>query len=87
MRAEPEKRPIHPTFGLKVRWWREERGLGVNALAELAGVSPSLISAYERQTTNPGYESACKVARVLGIHVSMLWDHSPGPDRPPKRRG
>ena len=78
-----EKGPMHPTFGLKVKWWREDRGLKGAELARRARVSPSLISAYENQFTNPRYVSACKVAKALRIHVSALWDHTPAPDNPP----
>lgn len=82
-KARRDKGPIHPTFGDKVRWWREERRLSVNELARRAGVSASLVSAYERLQTNPRYVTACKLAATLHVHVSWLWDHTPPPDRLP----
>ena len=75
--------PIHPYFGASVRWWRLERGLSVRGLTGEAGMSPSLVSAYERHLTNPKYDKACKLAKTLGVPVSYLWDHDPPPDRPP----
>jgi len=84
-RARKAQGPIHPTFGEKVRYWREDRGFGVNELADAAGISHSLVSAWEHGKTNPGYANACKVAEVLRIHVSALWDHSPAPNAQPSR--
>ena len=71
--------PLHPYFGWNVRWFRKMRGLGVNELAEKACVSASLVSAYERRTTNPKYDKAVKLAEVLEIPVEYLWDHRPPP--------
>jgi len=75
--------PIHPTFGPKLRFYREQAKLGVNELGRKVGCSGSLISGYEKRRVNPSYKFALKVASVLGLHVSVLWDHT----QPPLMRG
>ena len=71
-------------MGANLRYWREARGLGVNALGSLAGVAPSMISALELGGTNATYGTMMKLARALGVGVEYLWDHHP-PPAPPVR--
>jgi transcriptional regulator with XRE-family HTH domain len=73
----------HPYFGPKLKWYRDQRQLTQRALAKQAGVSWSLISAYERCEANPQYPTTSRIAEALGIHVSTLWDHTPPPTDPP----
>lgn len=70
---------IHPTFGAKLRWWRESRGLSQQGLADAAKVSKSLIEAYEKSKSNLGYQRTCWIAEALDIPVPYLWDHDPPP--------
>jgi len=82
---------LHPYFGAKLRFWRCIRGFGSKDLGRRAGISESLVSHYESGKTNPSYETAYKLADVLGIPVEYLWDHQPPPkfevEEPPRRRG
>mgnify|MGYP000854687116 CR=1 FL=1 len=73
------QKPIHPTFGEKLKWIREMRGMKPPELAAKSGLSREAVYAYERGQSNVTYANACKMAQVLGIHVSFLWDHFPAP--------
>ena len=77
-RGKPSGRK-HPTFGQKVRWWRESRGYTVNELSRRANVAASLVSAYELGKQNPTYERACLLADALEVYVGYIWDHGPTP--------
>jgi len=70
---------VHPYFGAKLRFWRCIRGFGSKELGRRAGISESLVSHYENGKTNPSYETACKLAQVLGLPIEYLWDHQPPP--------
>ena len=86
---EEGKGPYHPTLGLNLRFWRKQRGLTGPKLAKLAGISKGFLSEVENGKTHLGYPNACKIAALLGVHVSFIWDHRDPPsaefDRPPGR--
>lgn len=58
--------------GARVRWHREQTGKSLRAVAEEAGVSPCLISRWERGVGDPGLSRAAAVARVLGVSLDEL---------------
>ncbi len=58
--------------GARVRWHREQTGKSLRAVAEQAGVSPCLISRWERGVGDPGLSRAAAVARVLGVSLDEL---------------
>jgi len=52
---------------------RKNRCLGINELGRLTGLSPSYISALEREVkTNPSMETMEKIAEALNVTVSYL---------------
>ncbi|EKV30830.1 hypothetical protein C882_4167 [Caenispirillum salinarum AK4] len=53
--------------------WREEQGLTQRALAERAGVAPSMIHAVEKGTKSPSLETARRIAEALGIGLDDLF--------------
>lgn len=71
--------PKHPAFGAKLKWIREVRGISAMDLAERSGFSPRTIHNWEAGD-NVTYPNCCRIAAVLGVHVSFLWDHFPPPD-------
>jgi len=86
--SDPVSKPIHPTFGAKVRWWRRERGLTLEELAARARISREIITAYETGRSNPSYDFTCRLAIELEVPTEYLWDHMPAPGReaPARRR-
>ena len=59
-------------LGGRVREFRRERGLTLEALAERSGVSRAMISKVERGEKNPTLIVAAKVAEGLGVSLSQL---------------
>src|SRR5829696_4455560 len=59
-------------LGGRVREFRRERGLTLEALAERSGVSRAMISKVERGEKNPTLIVAAKVAEGLGVSLTHL---------------
>lgn len=63
--------------GARVRQRREQLGHSVNALAKAVGVSPSLLSRWERGVGDPSLSHAVAIARVLGLSLDALVREDP----------
>ena len=78
---------------LSVRWARTDAGLSQKALAELAGVSQQQIAKLENPDENPTVGTLEKVAKALGLQLSLALDqpipaesvHGPRPALSKKR--
>lgn len=57
----------------RMRKTREEKGYSQKKLAELAGVSPGSMSAYELGNKKPPVDVAARIAAVLGVSVDWLF--------------
>ncbi|KNZ69144.1 transcriptional regulator, XRE family [Thermincola ferriacetica] len=64
------------SLGSKIREFRKERGLTVTQLAEKLGVSPSYLSAVERDIKKPSVIMVKKISSLLNISVSYLMTNS-----------
>lgn len=53
--------------------WREEQGLTQRALAEKAGIAPSMINAIEKGTKSPSLDTARRIATALGLGLDDLF--------------
>lgn len=60
------------TIGQKIKKLRESKGLSQKALGELAGISDSIISAYEKDKKKPGRDTVIKLAATLNVDVNYL---------------
>ncbi|MFD7030019.1 helix-turn-helix domain-containing protein [Streptomyces sp. NPDC059917] len=58
---------------------RGERGFTLDALAARAGVSRGMIIQIEQARTNPSVGTTVKLADALGVSITTLLDHEPGP--------
>jgi transcriptional regulator with XRE-family HTH domain len=56
-----------------VRVWREERGLSQRALAERAGVSPSMLNEIEHGRRTPSLTAARALAAALQVTLDDLF--------------
>lgn len=54
--------------------------MGQPELAKAARFSDRTIYSWEAGERNVTYVNACRLARALNVHVSVLWDHTPVPD-------
>lgn len=60
--------------GANIRRLRKERGLSQEALAGEAGLAMRHIGRIERGEGNPTVSMVAKIATVLGVHPSALYD-------------
>lgn len=56
-------------IGKKIRDLRKDKNLNISDLAEIAGVSPGLISQIERNIVTPSIVSLWKIAQALDVSV------------------
>ena len=59
---------------IKLKEKRTESGLSIRKLAELSGVSKSLIEKIESSGGNPTIETICKLADTLDVTLEELVD-------------
>ena len=55
-----------------LRWIRERRGLTLQQIEDLTGISFNTISRYERGVISPNIDTALKIAQALGVTVDEL---------------
>lgn len=67
-----EKSSDRLSIGTKIRWEREKLGLTGVALAEKAGISPSMVSQMEHGLVEPSLDTLENVAEALGVPVSYF---------------
>ncbi|MFA6506793.1 MAG: XRE family transcriptional regulator [Treponemataceae bacterium] len=60
-------------FGEKIREVRDRRGLTLKAVAEVAGVSESLVSQIERNRVSPAIDTLLALADALDIDLEYLF--------------
>jgi DNA-binding transcriptional MerR regulator/quercetin dioxygenase-like cupin family protein len=66
-----------PHLGSKLRKLRQRAGLGVNAAARLATISPGFLSAIERARCNASVATLQRLAAAYGTTVIELFDEKP----------
>lgn len=59
--------------GLRLRAFRQERGLSLRALAELCDLSPNTISLIERGTSSPSVSTLQRLATALGVPITAFF--------------
>ena len=60
------------TFGTKLKELRKEKGLGQIKLAEILGVSKSIISLWEIGTCEPTLSKLIEIAKLFGVSIDYL---------------
>jgi len=79
-RDKPSPHPhANPNQGANLRYWRKDRGLSLRQLSAKCAISFGLIGQYERADVQLPYDSARKLAEVLEIQLSAIWDDRPPP--------
>jgi transcriptional regulator with XRE-family HTH domain len=66
-----------PDLGVKLRTLRQRAGLGVNAAARLAKISPGFLSAIERARCNASVATLQRLAAAYGTTVIELFEKQP----------
>jgi transcriptional regulator with XRE-family HTH domain len=78
--------PEYATMGDRLRQARLARGLSLRKLAEVLGVSPSLISQVETGRAKPSVNTLYALANELGISLDVLLFMDTEPPRPVEGR-
>lgn len=63
---------LRQIFGSNLRRLRTDRGLSQEALADLAGIDRTYVSALERQVYSASIDTIEKLATVLGVKPTEL---------------
>lgn len=71
---------IRNTFIQNLRYYRKQAGLTQEKLAELLGMSTTYIGSMEACERFPSPETIDKIADVLNIRASVLFDESGSPE-------
>lgn len=59
-------------LGSRIRALRKRAGISQEALADLAKLDRTYIGGIERGERNPSFDNLMKVARALGVSISIL---------------
>jgi transcriptional regulator with XRE-family HTH domain len=70
-RSRPRS-PEHAALGDAIRRLREQRGLTIEALADLAGTDLTQLGGVERGTRNATYEYLLRIAKALDASVGEM---------------
>ena len=65
---------IPKDLGKKVQKFRQKKDISQVKMAEMIGVSPTYIGFIEQGVRNPSIATLDKIARVLGVKLSELFD-------------
>lgn len=86
MSDEASPSSLNDRIAARVRGLRAERGLSLDALATVSGVSRSMISLVERGESSPTAVVLEKLAAGLGVPLASLFDAPEAPPDPVSRR-
>ncbi|MCM2387572.1 helix-turn-helix domain-containing protein [Streptomyces albipurpureus] len=79
----PAAAPMLHVIGARIRARRAERGLSVERLSALSGISAGMLSLVERGKANPSFTTLLHIAHGLGVSIGWFFDsdetrpHSP----------
>lgn len=65
--------PAYP-LGKKISYYREQKGITLNKLATLSGISQSYMRSIELQTQNPTVNTLILICRALGISLQQFFE-------------
>ncbi|RCW23262.1 XRE family transcriptional regulator [Ciceribacter lividus] len=74
------------SIGTRVRTLRSERGLTLDQLAEMSGVSRAMISRIERAEASPTAVLLARLCSALGLSLSVFFDTAGDASEPLARR-
>jgi len=73
-------------IGYRIRQLRGERGLTLQGLADMTGLSASLLSLVERGKTSPSIGTLVAIAHAFDVHMTDLMPEAPTTDELPVLR-
>jgi transcriptional regulator with XRE-family HTH domain len=82
-----EETKLSECIAQRVRNFRAEAGLSLEALAEKSGVSKSMISLIERTETSATAVVLDRIAAALGCTITEFFEHDEAAENPLSKRG
>ncbi len=81
--------PLEESVGAAIRELRQRHGLTIAQVSEQANVSRGMLSKIENGQTTPGLDTLARIARALGVPMSILFSRydSPGTTAQHVKRG
>jgi transcriptional regulator with XRE-family HTH domain len=73
MNIEKNDAPEYPV-GERIKYFRTQKGISTNKLANLSGISQSYLRDVELQNKNPSVEIVHLLCKALGITLSQFFD-------------
>ena len=70
---EVHRSSLEETVGAAIRELRQRDGLTIAQIAEKAGISRGMLSKIENGHTSAGMDTLARIARALGVSMSMLF--------------
>lgn len=61
-----------PSLGLAIREARKDASLSISAVARASGIDPAVLSRVESGGRGLRFDTACRIARALGISLDEL---------------
>lgn len=65
---------VRKQFGLRVQFFRKQKGYTQEVLGELVGISTEQVSNIERATSRTRIETAASIAKALDVRLADLFD-------------
>ena len=69
-----DEQTIYKSIGLRIKHFREARGLTQEKLAEKTGLSLDFIGKIEVNINETGLKSIIKIANALDVHIKEIFD-------------
>ena len=69
-----EHEPFEYPVGDRIRYFREQKHISTNKLANLAGISQSYVRDIEMENKNPTIEIIFQLCKALGISLKDFFD-------------
>jgi transcriptional regulator with XRE-family HTH domain len=69
--------PAGPSFGVRLKKSREQKGWSQTDLAQKSGLTPAAISQIEADDRQPSFKTLSSLAAALGISVGYLLGEEP----------
>jgi transcriptional regulator with XRE-family HTH domain len=71
--TELRQTSLEETVGAAIRELRQKHGLTIAQVSEQAGISRGMLSKIENGQTSAGMDTLARIARALGVSMSMLF--------------
>src|SRR5207237_3920176 len=76
-----DEKAVIDSVGANCASFRQERGLSLEALARLSGISKGMLVEIEQKRTNPSIATLCRIANALNVGLAELLYEKPASAR------